>query len=79
MLSPHAESAVAHHAANTAAVVFPISSFVLHLPEALSVTLMIAGLGWYGILYYDRYQEWKKGKLGAVKDTPPDITTPKGH
>jgi hypothetical protein len=63
----HANDALAHHAANAAAVVFPLSSIILHLPETLSITLMCAGLAWYGVLFYDRFKR---------KDTiepPPEV------
>ncbi len=62
----HANDALAHHAANVAAIAFPFSSIVLHLPEALSVLLMCAGLLWYGVLFYDRFVK----KADVSKEVP---------
>lgn len=68
----HANDTLSHHAANVAAIAFPISSLVLHLPEALSILLMCLGVGWYGVLFYDRFVKPKN----KVPDVPPDATPP---
>lgn len=55
MTNPHGSDAIAHHAANAAAIVLPVGSVVLHLPEIVSVILGLVGLAWYGVLFYDRF------------------------
>jgi len=47
------EDAMAHHAANTAAVAIPVFSVVLHLPEILTCAVSFMGILWYGILMFD--------------------------
>lgn len=51
----HGSDALAHHAANAAAIALPTLSITFRLPEALSVLLTVAGLAWYGVLFYDRF------------------------
>ena len=72
----HAGDNLAHHAANVAAIAFPLSSVLLHLPETLSIALMVMGLAWYIILFYDRYQIYKQTKTitSVVTDTHTVIT-----
>ncbi len=72
----HAGDNLAHHAANVAAIAFPLSSVLLHLPEILSIVLMCMGLAWYVVLFYDRYQVYKQTKtiMKVVTDTHTVIT-----
>lgn len=51
----HMSNPIAQHAINGGAIVFPVASVWLHLPEVLSVILTLAGIGWYGVLFYDRF------------------------
>lgn len=46
---------MAHHAANLAAVVAPVASAMLSLPEVLTVVLTCMGIAWYAVLFYDRF------------------------
>lgn len=55
---------VIHHAANIVAVVAPVTSVVLNLPEVLTVVLTIMGIAWYGVLFYDRFFKRKKDDNG---------------
>lgn len=53
------EDAIAHHAANAAAVVFPVASVVLHLPEIVTVVVGILGIVWYAILIGEKIAGWR--------------------
>lgn len=46
----HVDDVLAHHAANTAAVVIPVASAAFRLPEYITMAVGLAGLIWYGIL-----------------------------
>lgn len=73
MYSP-AEDAMAHHAANTAAIAIPVASVILHLPEVLTACVSFMGIVWYGILIFDwiskrRAQKRQlKESAGRVRD-----------
>lgn len=54
MTDPHS-NVIAHHAANAAAIALPVGSVLFHLSAILSVVLTVAGLAWYGVLFYDRF------------------------
>ena len=54
------EDVLAHHAANAAAVAFPVASVVLHLPEIVTVVVGILGIVWYGILIGEKIMGWVK-------------------
>lgn len=69
-----AEDAMAHHAANTAAVVVPVASVLLHLPEVLTCMVSFMGIMWYGILMFDwatkriAQRRQMKQSAGRVRD-----------
>ena len=69
------EDAMAHHAANTAAVVVPLTSALLHLPEILTCLVSFMGILWYGILMYDwivkKIQIAKQVKQSSVRVAAP--------
>lgn len=60
VVQPHGSDALAHHAANAAALAMPLGSLVLGLSPYLTILLMVAGLAWYGVLFYDRFAAKKK-------------------
>lgn len=49
------QNAISHHAANAAAIVIPVAAWVTNVEPYLAVALTIAGLGWYGVLFFDRF------------------------
>lgn len=53
------EDVIAHHAANVAAIAFPMASVVLHLPEVVTVVVGILGIIWYGILIGEKIAGWR--------------------
>lgn len=57
----HAEDALAHHAANTAAVAIPVASVIFRLPEILTMIVSFLGIVWYGILIFD----WVSRKVAS--------------
>lgn len=70
-----AEDAMAHHAANTAAVVVPVVSVVLHLPEVLTCVVSLLGIVWYAILIWD----WANKKIAlhrALKQSADRVAVP---
>lgn len=74
IVQPHGSDALAHHAANAAAIAMPLGSLVLGLSPYLTVVLTIAGLAWYGVLFYDRFIGKQKEDLNASPDV--DNTSP---
>lgn len=55
VIQSHGSDAIAHHAANAAAIAIPVGSILLRAPEILSIVLSIVGLAWYSVLFYDRF------------------------
>ena len=53
---------VIHHAANTAAVTFPLMSLLLNAPQILTVVTAILGVIWYSILIGEKIYNWRKRK-----------------
>lgn len=54
------------HAGNGTALIVPVAAIWAHVNPVLSGLLIIAGLCWYGVLFYDRFVHGHKGK------EPPD-------
>lgn len=53
------DDALAHHAANAAAVVIPVASVTFHLPEVITVLVGILGIIWYAILIGEKIARWR--------------------
>jgi len=53
---------VIHHAANTAAVVFPIMSLWLNAPMILTIITGVLGVIWYCILIGEKIMAWRNRK-----------------
>lgn len=53
---------VVHHAANTAAVTFPLMSLWLNAPQILTVVTAVLGVVWYCILIGEKIYTWWKRK-----------------
>lgn len=68
VIHPHGSDALAHHAANAAAIAMPLGALVFGLSPYLTILLTIAGLAWYGVLFYDRFIGGKKEDLNASPD-----------
>lgn len=69
MIQSHGSDAIAHHAANAAAIAIPVGSILLRAPEILSIVLSLVGLAWYSVLFYDRFI---KAKPNVQTDRPAD-------
>ena len=75
---------IAHHAANAAAIAFPIASIMLQLPTALSIVLMILGIGWYIVLFTEKVAFWRAKSqtvktitvTKTIETAPPSSTVP---
>jgi uncharacterized integral membrane protein len=53
---------VIHHAANTAAVAFPLLTFWLNAPQILTITTAVLGVIWYCILIGEKVWSWRRKK-----------------
>ena len=59
MIQNHGSDALAHHAANVAAVAIPMGAIILGASPYISIVLMLIGFLWYGVLFYDRFLKKK--------------------
>lgn len=55
MTHPENGAELVHHGLNIAAIAVPLGSMLAHLPYWMSILLMVAGIAWYGVLFYDRF------------------------
>lgn len=74
----HGSDTVAHHAANVAAVAFPIGAWLFHLPDILQTILVVAGLLWYAVLFYDRFFKSNATVITTTHTEQTIIEPPKG-
>lgn len=66
------EDAMAHHAANTAAIAIPVASVILHLPEVLTAIVSLLGIVWYGILIFDWVTKKREARKTRANVNPLD-------
>ena len=78
LTASHGSDAVAHHAANVAAVAFPVGAWIFNLPGFLQFILVVAGLGWYAVLFYDRFFKSNATVITKTVQTTTVIEPPKG-
>jgi hypothetical protein len=53
------QEAIIHHAANAAAIVFPVSAVLLHMPEVIAIITGLLGIIWYSILIVEKVALWR--------------------
>lgn len=52
--------AVAHHAANAAAIIFPVASASFSLPEWVTMIVGTLGALWYLVLFGEKIVKWRQ-------------------
>lgn len=55
----HGSDALAHHAANIAAIAIPVGAWLIGAEPYLAAVLTLVGFGWYAVLFHDRFLKKK--------------------
>ena len=77
-VSPHGSDALAHHAANVAAIAIPLGAFFLTAEPYLVIAATIAGLLWYAVLFYDRFFKSNATVITKTTTVQTIVEPPKG-
>ena len=74
----HGSDAVAHHAANAAAIAIPVGAYFLDAEPYLVFIATLAGLLWYAVLFYDRFLKSNATVITKTTTQTTVIEPPKG-
>jgi len=74
----HGSDALAHHAANAAAIAIPVGAYFLGAEPYLVLIATVAGLLWYAVLFYDRFFRSNATVVTKTVTTQTVIEPPKG-